>query len=188
VAVAGEVHQTGGYARIWRAGRFRLRAAQGFALGVNASIRSERPRWIRRNTHGRPTRLRSNPRRRRKRRGILLEAPHVVLDSGALLIANGGAGTNGVEEAGTPAIGRTPSLGKGCAPPMCTKRWQRRLCQHARHRCPIHRRRRANSSSIQARAEVRFGYIRINTTSGIYTQANDAFESPVPSTGTIATR
>jgi len=120
--------------------------------------------------------------------GILLEAPLVVLGSGATLTANGGAGTSGDWNPASPTTGRTPSFGGNCTLASgCTRGGHGGSIENIDTSAP----------SIVFNGEQQLytgagggsvGYIRINTSSGVYTKANDAFESPIPSTGNIATR
>jgi hypothetical protein len=121
--------------------------------------------------------------------GILLEAPQVILASRATITANGGAGTSGDGHAGTPASGRLPSLGGNCIPAADT-------CTRGGHGGSVNGP-DTNAPSITFTGQQQLntgagggsiGYIRINTSSGVYMKANDVFESPIPSTGNIVTR
>jgi hypothetical protein len=119
---------------------------------------------------------------------ILLEAPVISFDSGVVLAANGGSGASGDGVPGSPATGRTPALGGTCtvAAP-CTNGGDGGSSTGPG--------RTAASITLTGLLELytgggggSVGYIRINTKDGIYTKANDVFESPSPSAGSLMTR
>lgn len=118
--------------------------------------------------------------------GILLEAPTVTLGAGALLLANGGAGASGDRKPGTPPSGRTPSRGAACTSylDICTAGgdggW---LDAPARAAAAIPY--TGQQQLLTGGGGGAAGHIRINTASGTYTKANDAFESPATSTGLL---
>jgi hypothetical protein len=121
--------------------------------------------------------------------GILLEAPSVRIERGAMLVANGGAGASGDGTAGMEPGGPVPSYGGTCtAPPTyCT--------DGGDGGSKLGPGRTAASILTAGLAEVYTGagggaegHIRINTSNGVYTKASDVLESPSPSTGAIATR
>ena len=120
---------------------------------------------------------------------ILLEAPAIVFDASVVLAANGGAGTSGDGHSGTAASGRMPSVGGRCilAPDICTNGGDGGSLSGPGGT--------AGSILLQAQQQLytgggggSVGNIRINTRNGVYTKANDVFESPLPSTGSISTR
>lgn len=121
--------------------------------------------------------------------GILLEAPSVMFDSGVKLTADGGGGASGDGDAGSSSAGGLPSLGGTCtiSPTICTNGGDGGSSAGPS--------RTAASISTTGLQQVytgagggSVGHIRINTRDSAYTKANDAHESPVPSTGTIGTR
>ena len=120
---------------------------------------------------------------------ILLEALEVALDSGAVLAANGGAGTSGLGDAGTPASGSAPSIGRACTNTHvdCTKGGDGGASTISNTDAP--------SVSFTNQQQIytgagggAIGYIRINTTTGAYSRPGDVYESPTPSTSLISTR
>jgi hypothetical protein len=121
--------------------------------------------------------------------GILLEAPAVILESGVMLTANGGAGASGDGVAGTSLAGPVPSYGGACTLPST-------YCTDGGHGgSSAGPGRTAASIPTTGLLEVytgagggAVGHIRINTRDGVYTKASDTFESPGASTGAIATR
>lgn len=121
--------------------------------------------------------------------GILLEAPTIALDAGVALVANGGAGTSGDWHQGIPASGRTPSIGGSCtlAADICTSGGDGGSVYGpggTAASIPFQGQQQLNTGGGGGSV----GNIRINTWSGVYTKANDVFESPIPSTGSISTR
>lgn len=121
--------------------------------------------------------------------GILLEAPTVKLDSGALLVANGGAGVSGDGHAGTSPSGRTAARGGVCtqAAAICTNGGDGGSIDAAG--------KSAGSITYTNQRELHTGagggaagFIRINTASGTFQAASDSYLSPMPSSGTLKTR
>ena len=112
----------------------------------------------------------------------------MIFDAGVVLAANGGAGASGDGADGTTFSGRTFSSGGICTPPAdnCTNGGDGgNLNAPARSAASLP----LDAQTLQTGAGGgSVGYIRINTRDGIYTKANDVFESPTPSTGTINTR
>jgi hypothetical protein len=121
--------------------------------------------------------------------GILLEAPAIILDAGAILAANGGAGTSGDRNPGSPAFGRALSLGGQCTSFLD-------ICTGGGNGGSINGPGGSAASFVYIGQQQLLtgagggavGTIRINTSSGVYLKANDVFESPIPSTGILATR
>lgn len=119
---------------------------------------------------------------------ILLEAVRVNFDAGVVLAANGGAGASGDGVPGSSPSSRIFSFGGVCAPSS-------QNCTNGGDGGSVSTPGRS-AESISFDAQIlstgagggSVGYIRINTQNGVYTKANDVFESPSPSTGIITTR
>jgi len=121
--------------------------------------------------------------------GVLMEAPVVSLDSGSLIVANGGAGASGDGHVGTSPSGRTPAHGGVCAEPAA-------LCTNGGDGGSVDGPGRTAASITYTTQKELYtgggggavGIIRINTATATFVQASDVYLSPMPSTGSIKTR